>query len=97
MTSTAEERARAVAEWKRSGLPAWRYAAQRGLNVRTLEKWAARAKRASPPVIPPVIEVKVPPSVPSSLEFVVGAFRVVVPPDFDEVTLRRLLLALQGH
>lgn len=95
MTSTPAERERAVAAWKKSGLPAWRYAEQHGLNTRTLEKWAARVRRTS--ARPPVIEVKVPTSAPSSLEVVVGAFRVLVPPGFDAATLQRLVAALEGR
>ncbi len=85
-----------MAEWRKSGLPAWQYAERCGLNLRTLEKWAARVKRERGR--PPVVEVKVPPPTRApSLEVVVGGWRVVVPADFDEAALRRLLAVLEGR
>ena len=42
---TAEERAKAVAEYRGSGLSAWKYAEQAGINYWGLKRWLAEVGR----------------------------------------------------
>jgi len=42
---TAEERTKAVAEYRDSGLSAWKYAEQAGINYWGLKRWLAEAGR----------------------------------------------------
>lgn len=86
-----------VREWKRSGLTAAVFAEREGINAGTLTWWSSKLGRAAGVAArPPVLEVKVEAQANAgALEVVLGCgVRVVVPVDFDETTLGRLLSVL---
>lgn len=95
------EWAKRVQGWKSSGLTAADFAARERLNAHTLRWWACQLRRE--PIIedlrPKFVEVVVPeiPVVadPVALEVVVRGVRVVVPINFDENTLRRILRVVE--
>src|SRR5258708_2261847 len=92
--------AQRVRRWKRSGLGAREFTAGEGVKGTTLWGWSSALRGASAAAEQPTfIEVAAPPRVPtrpSALEVVVrDGVRVVVPLDFDESHLRRLLRAVE--
>ena len=99
--SKRDEWAKRVEKWKRSGLSAMAFAEREGFNGYTLRWWACQLRRE------PIIEdlrpkfVEVVPVSPliaesASLEVVVrDGVRVVVPINFDENTLRRVLRVVE--
>ena len=100
--SKRDEWAKRVEKWKRSGLSAMAFAEREGFNGYTLRWWACQLRRE--PMIenlrPKFVEVVVPASPliaePASLEVVVrDGVRVVVPINFDENTLRRVLRVVE--
>ncbi len=91
-----DEWAKRVEGWKRSGLSAMAFAEREGFNGYTLRWWALQLKRE--PIIedqrPKFVEVVVPavPVIAESIEVVVrDGLRLVVPNNFDESTLGRIL------
>lgn len=97
--ATRETWAERVREWKRSGLTAGEYAQREGLNARTLTWWSCELSRAALAMArPPVVEVMVAQRGASALEVVLpSGVKLVVPVDFDEVTLGRLLTVLEAR
>ncbi len=107
MASRAEWKKR-VAEWKRSGLTAEVFAAEHGLQPRTLLWWsstlrrpAARANADTAEVsfarVVPIDSAPARPAEPAALEIVLAAGRVVrVRQGFDAALLRELLTALEA-
>ncbi len=101
-SSKRDEWARRVEGWKRSGLSADAFAEREGFNAFTLRWWSSQLKRE--PIIedlrPKFVEVVVPEtpvmSDPVALELVVRGVRVVVPINFDENTLRRVLRLVEA-
>ena len=91
--------AKRVHRWKRSGLSAAAFALSEGVNASTLKWWSSQLGRPTPPSAPPVVEVVVPaidaPAMALKVEVRDGV-QVTVPVGFDEETLRRLLLVLEG-
>lgn len=95
------EWAKRVEGWERSGLTQKEFAEREGLNSRTLSWWRSRLAREE--IIeepqPTFVEVLVPAVIdnPAAVEVVVrGSVRVVVPINFDENTLRRVLRLVEG-
>lgn len=107
MASRAEWEQR-VAQWKRSGLTAELFAAQRGFNPGTLRWWSsalhrpvagerAQAAEVGFARVVPVEDAAPRPAEPAALEVVVGSGRVVrVRQGFDAALLRELLSALEA-
>lgn len=107
MASRAEWEKR-VTQWKRSGLTAQVFAAQQGLNLRTLQWWSSTLRR--PPVRPRtqaakvsfarVVPVENGPArqiEPAALEVTLASGRVVrVRQGFDAALLRELIAALEA-
>ncbi len=98
--SKRDEWAKRVEGWKRSGLSAMAFAEREGFNGYTLRWWACQLRRE--PIIedlrPKFVEVVVPagPVIAESIEVVVpGGVRVLVPINFDENTLRRVLRVVE--
>jgi len=102
--------AKRVERWKESGLTAAEFAAEMGLNPRTLAhwKWYLGRERASrpQPTPPKFVEVVTPTAIATDpaadktepLELVLRDGLVVrVPPRFDQAALHRLLVALAGR
>jgi|CXWL01.1.fsa_nt_gi hypothetical protein len=99
-----DEWVKRVERWKRSGLSAMAFAEREGFNGFTLRWWACQLKRE--PIIedlrPKFVEV-VMPAAPApviaesvSIEVVVRAgVRVLVPNNFDDNTLRRVLRVVE--
>ncbi len=95
--ATRETWAVRVREWKRSGLTAAAFAEREGLNAGTLTWWSSKLGRTAGVLArPPVFEVKLAARANAgALEVVLrSGVRVVVPVDFDETTLSRLLSVL---
>lgn len=97
-----DEWAKRVEGWKRSGLSAEALAERDGFNAHTLRWWARQLRRE--PIIedlrPKFVEVMVPAAsviVESTVIEVVlrDGVRVVVPNNFDENTLRRVLRVVE--
>jgi hypothetical protein len=95
-----DEWAKRVEGWKSSGLSAMAFAEREGFNGYTLRWWALQLKRE--PIIedlrPKFVEVVVPaaPVIAESIEVVVrDGLRLVVPNNFDESTLRRVLRVIE--
>jgi transcriptional regulator with XRE-family HTH domain len=93
--------AKRVERWKRSGLTGAEFAAQLGVKEATLRHWKWQLERRGKSPSAEFIEVVAAPDAltvePRALEVVVGALRVVVPVDFDEDTLRRLLRVVESR
>ena len=100
-----DEWAKRVEGWKRSGLSAEAFAEREGFNAHTLRWWARQLRRE--PIIedlrPKFVEVVVPVSAaeppeiaePVAIEVVVRGVRLMVPVNFDENTLRRVLRVVE--
>jgi len=107
MANRAEWRKR-VTEWKRSGLTAEVFAAERGFSPRTLLWWSStlrrptarlanRAAEVSFARLVPIDGAPAPPAEPAALEIVLASGRVVrVRQGFDAGLLRELLAALEA-
>lgn len=100
--SKRDEWAKRVEGWRRSGLSAMAFAQREGFNGYTLRWWASELRRA--PIIddlrPKFVEVLMPaaPVLAESalIEVVVrDGLRLVVPNNFDESTLRRVLRVVE--
>ena len=98
--SKRDEWVRRIEGWKRSGLSAMAFAEREGFNGYTLRWWACQLRRE--PIIedlrPKFVEVLVPavPAIAESIEVVVrDGMRLVVPNNFDESTLRRVLRVVE--
>ena len=102
--STRDEWAKRVEEWRSSGLSAMAFAERKGFNGYTLRWWGSQLRRE--PIIedlrPKFVEVVLP--VPAAESAVSGesisiemrdGVRVVVPTNFDENTLRRVLRVVE--
>lgn len=96
--ATREEWSKRVERWRESGLTAQEFAAELGVNPRTLTYWkwvltkepATRSKTASTAV--PFVEVAQTPARTEVFELELsGGVVVRVPLDFDASALRRLL------
>ena len=94
--------AKRVEGWRRSGLSAMAFAEREGFNGYTLRWWACQLRREpyTEELRPKFVEVVVPAapvlSESASIEVVVrDGVRVVVPNNFDENTLRRLLRVVE--
>lgn len=97
-----DEWAKRVERWKRSGLSAMAFGEREGFNGYTLRWWSSQLNRE--PLVeeprPKFVELVVP-AAPviaesASIEVVVrDGVRVVVPNDFDENTLRRVLRVVE--
>ena len=101
-SSKRDEWAKRVEVWKRGGLSAEALAERDGFNAHTLRWWARQLKRE--PIIedlrPKFVEVMVPAAsviVESTVIEIVlrDGVRVVVPNNFDENTLRRVLRVVE--
>ena len=97
-----DEWAKRIEGWKRSGLSAEPFAEREGFNVHTLRWWARQLRRE--PIIedlrPKFVEVVVPSATviaeSAAIEVVLReGVRVVVPNNFDENTLRRVLRVVE--
>lgn len=96
-----DEWAKRVEGWKRSGLSAAAFAEREGFNAYTLRWWSSQLRRE--PIIedlrPKFVELVVQSPVigeQTPIEVVVrGAVRLVVPINFDENTLRRVLRVVE--
>lgn len=96
-----DEWAKRVEGWRRSGLSAMAFAEREGFNGYTLRWWACQLRRE--PIIedlrPKFVEVMVPvpaaPVIAESIEVLVRGVRVMVPINFDENTLRRVLRVVE--
>jgi hypothetical protein len=87
-----------VRGWKHSGLTADAYAQREGFNANTLKWWSCQLGRVESAPLPPVVEVQMSSASEGELEVVLGnGARLVVPVGFDEGTLRRLLVVLEGR
>ena len=93
-----------VAQWKKSGLTAERFAAQEGLKPGTLLWWSSRLRRSVAEKaevgfarLIPVEEVPPQASESGALEIVLASGRVVrVRPGFDPALLRDVLSVLEA-
>ena len=87
--------------WKRSGLTGMAFAEREGFNAHTLRWWSSRLGRDEAAKVqrPAFVEVVVPQTAaicPAMIEVVVrDDVRVVVPINFDEDTLRRVLRVIE--
>jgi hypothetical protein len=103
MASRAQWQKR-VAQWKKSGLKAEDFAAQEGLNPRTLRWWSSRLGRSSAGKaevdFARLVSVEMAPpraNEPGALEIVLVSGRVVrVRPGFDRAVLRDVLSVLEA-
>jgi hypothetical protein len=92
-----------VGRWRRSGRTVRAFCAEHGLSEPSFYAWrrtlADRVQQAArEDELPPFVPLRVLSAAPASvgLEVVVGPGQVVrVPPDFDAVTLQRLLAVLR--
>ena len=100
--------AKRVERWSESGLPAAEFAAEIGVNARTLTYWKwklgkAELPRAAPrPAFVEVVATASPRTSdvapPDSLEVVLGGGVVIrVPARFDADALRRVVVALEAR
>jgi hypothetical protein len=94
-----------VAQWKRSGLTAEAFAAERGLNPGTLRWWSSMLRRPQPGgpdagfvrLVPVEDRSEPSPDEPASLDVVLASGRLVrVRRGFDPALLRDLLAALEA-
>ena len=99
-----------VAEWRRSGKTATRFAQERGLAATALRYWINRppTKGSRPKAVPTVANVAERPSLatplarvvrageapPSAVRIIVGHAAIVIEPGFDAVHLRAVVRAL---
>lgn len=98
VTGTTEKRWRGhVIAWAASGRTCKEYAAQAGLNPRTLTWWKSKLKRTAVAEIKPnFVEVIGPPVVPiGEIELEVGGVLVRVRGQVETATLSRVLAALE--
>lgn len=89
---------RLVAEADASGLSRRAFAEERGLSPQTLSWWTSRLRREKREAST-LVAVDVVADAPSDATFRVelrGARSIVVPADFEETALRRLVVALEG-
>lgn len=100
--SKRDDWAKRVEGWKRSGLSAMAFAEREGFNGYTLRCWALQLKREPiiadlrPKFVEVVVPVPVTPVIADSIEVVVrDGLRLVVPKNFDENTLRRVLRVVE--
>ena len=102
--------AKRVERWKDSGLTAVEFAAETGINPRTLTHWkwhlgagARRVERRTTPAPtrPDFVEVVAPrvaAEMAEPLEVILAdGLRIRVPVRFDETSLRRVIAALGAH
>jgi hypothetical protein len=83
-----------MAAWRSSGLGARAFAEREGLRVGSLWAWKRRFEPEAPLKLVPVV-VRNETRAASTLEVVVnGRYAVRVPPDFEEMSLSRLLAVL---
>jgi hypothetical protein len=109
--ATREDWSKRVERWKDSGLSAREFAAETGINARSLSWWRwhlsakpktstasqPRRRRSRAVAVPPVTFVEVSaPATAAALEVVVACGRTVrVPVGFDAPTFERLLAVLE--
>jgi len=101
--SRAEWRAR-VERWKSSGLSAAAFAAKTGCSAKSLSWWSWKLGREdqAPPVaesraLVPFVEVSAVTAEQCRLEVEVAGATIRVPPEFDAVTLSRLIATLEAR
>ena len=94
--------AKRVERWRDSGLTANEFAAELGINARTLSYWKYRLKKEDrvEAAAPAFVEAAVMPAQPASrcgqpVEVFIGDVRLQVPLDFDADQLTRLIAVVR--
>jgi transposase-like protein len=79
----------AIKAWRRSGLTVAAFARREGVDEQRLRRWRSRVSEDQDDVALVPVDIVTRPA--ASVEVVVGAVVIRVPPGFDEATLRRVL------